>query len=90
MPRLTVGGDFSFYQFPSSDYWARLFDESPESLTFGLKAPETITVPKWPEDARYGKVAGQVNEHFLDADLFTKAFPKPLSPYDTARGLRDA
>jgi uncharacterized protein YecE (DUF72 family) len=21
----TVGGDFSFYQFPSSDYWARLF-----------------------------------------------------------------
>ena len=40
-----VGGDFSFYQFPSPSYWQRLFEESPASLRFGLKVPEEITVP---------------------------------------------
>jgi uncharacterized protein YecE (DUF72 family) len=77
----TVGGDFSFYQFPSPDYWARLFDRSPESLTFGLKVPEAITVAKWPGHARYGRVAGQENDSFLDASFFTRAFVKPLEPY---------
>src|SRR5689334_17859614 len=32
-----VGGDFSFYQFPSPSYWQKLFDETPEPLRFGLK-----------------------------------------------------
>jgi len=32
-----VGGDFSFYQFPSAEYWKKLFDGSPDTLRFGLK-----------------------------------------------------
>src|ERR1700730_18870167 len=29
-----VGGDFSFYQFPTADYWARLFGGAPAFLLF--------------------------------------------------------
>lgn len=47
----------------------------------GLKMPEDITVPKWPIHARYGKRAGNENEHFLDAAIFTKLFSRPLQPY---------
>ena len=35
-----VCGDFSFYQFPSSEYWARLFGVAPPTLQFALKVPE--------------------------------------------------
>jgi uncharacterized protein YecE (DUF72 family) len=76
-----VGGDFSFYQFPSPDYWKKLFDESPTSLKFGLKVPEEITVPKWPGHARYGKRAGTVNQGFLDNNLFHEMFTWPLEAY---------
>src|SRR5262249_41362714 len=40
----TVCGDFAFYQFPTDDYWRRLFEGTPSSFTIGLKVPETITV----------------------------------------------
>jgi uncharacterized protein YecE (DUF72 family) len=76
-----VCGDFAFYQFPSDAYWARLFEATPKDFIFGLKVPENITVAKWPGHARYGKVAGERNEDFLNADLFKKLFLKPLMPY---------
>lgn len=73
-----VGGDFSFYQFPTADYWDRLFASAPASLLFALKVPEDVTVPVWPAHARYGKRAGATNAHFLDARLFENAFLHPL------------
>ncbi len=76
-----VGGDFSFYQFPTPDYWRRLFDESPGSLRFGFKVPEEITVRTWPGHARYGSRAGQVNASFLDAHHFDRGFVRALEPY---------
>jgi uncharacterized protein YecE (DUF72 family) len=76
-----VGGDFSFYQFPTSDYWQRLFGESPSTLAFGLKVPEEITVATWPGHARYGARAGQPNSYFLDAGHFTRRFVEPLEAY---------
>lgn len=81
-----VGGDFSFYQFPSRDYWRRLFSLAPR-LLFGLKVPEEITVKEWPGHARYGGRAGKANEHFLDADLFRRAFLEPLEPYAAQVGV---
>jgi uncharacterized protein YecE (DUF72 family) len=66
-----VGGDFSFYQFPTADYWSRLFADVPPDFGFGLKVPETITVARWPGHARYGAKAGEPNEHFLDASPST-------------------
>lgn len=73
-----VGGDFSFYQFPSAEYWKKLFDGSPEALRFGLKVPEEITVPRWPKHARYGARAGQANASFLDPKVFKDLFARPL------------
>jgi uncharacterized protein YecE (DUF72 family) len=76
-----VGGDFSFYQFPSPSYWENLFEESPPALKFGLKVPEEITVPRWPGHARYGTRAGTENRGFLDHRLFQELFTQPLEPY---------
>lgn len=76
-----VGGDFSFYQFPSPQYWERLFGETPDSLLFGLKVPENLTVAIWPRHARYGARAGQLNQEFLDPTVLDRLFLRPLLPY---------
>jgi uncharacterized protein YecE (DUF72 family) len=76
-----VCGDFAFYQFPSADYWKRLFDQVPGDFLFGLKVPEDITIATWPKHARYGARAGNLNEHFLDAGTFAQFFTRRLEPY---------
>jgi len=77
----TVCGDFAFYQFPTADYWKRLFEAAPPGFLFGFKVPEDITVSTWPKHARYGTRAGKDNEAFLDADLFDQLFARRLEPY---------
>jgi len=77
----TVCGDFAFYQFPSEQYWEKLFEAVPKGFIFGLKVPEDITVARWPKHARYGKKAGTDNEHFLDTGGFAQFFAQRLKPY---------
>ena len=72
----TVCGDFAFYQFPSANYWASLFEATPPGFLFGLKVPEDITVATWPTHARYGTRAGRQNAHFLDAATFDRFFAR--------------
>lgn len=81
-----VGGDFSFYNFPSAEQWAKMFGAAPNVL-FGLKAPEMVTVKQWPSHARYGSRGGTENEQFLDAGLMTSAFLEPLAPYAAQVGV---
>jgi uncharacterized protein YecE (DUF72 family) len=76
-----VCGDFSFYQFPTPDFWRQLFGESPRSLRFAFKAPEELTVAIWPGHARYGSRANRANPSFLDASMFDLEFARPLEPY---------
>jgi uncharacterized protein YecE (DUF72 family) len=76
-----VCGDFSFYQFPTPDFWRQLFGESPRSLRFAFKVPEEITVAIWPGHARYGARANRANASFLDAHLLDLEFARPLEPY---------
>jgi uncharacterized protein YecE (DUF72 family) len=82
----TVCGDFAFYQFPTEEYWGRLFKQTPADFSFSLKVPEDITVSTWPKHARYGTRAGQNNEHFLDAKIFERFFTKRLEPYQNRVG----
>ncbi len=82
-----VCGDFSFYQFPTESYWQRLFAVAPQSLLFGFKVPEEITVKEWPRHPRYGSRAGGLNESFLNADLFANAFLRPLERYAAQVGV---
>jgi len=77
----TVCGDFSFYQFPGQDFWRKLFGLVPENFRFALKVPEQVTCAVFPAHTRYGALAGQANESFLDAELFKQLFLKPLGPY---------
>jgi uncharacterized protein YecE (DUF72 family) len=76
-----VCGDFSFYQFPSPDYWRKLFASAPASLQFAFKAPEDVTVRQFPRHPRYGPRGGDDNASFLDAALFQSAFLDLLAPY---------
>lgn len=82
-----VCGDFSFYQFPSEQYWRRLFAGAPESLTFAFKVPEEITVKHWPGHVRYGARAGAKNESFLNAALLEQALVRPLEAYRRRIGV---
>jgi uncharacterized protein YecE (DUF72 family) len=76
-----VCGDFSFYQFPSENYWRKLFGSAPSTLQFAFKAPEDVTVKQFPRHPRYGTRAGDDNSTFLDAALFQTAFLDMLAPY---------
>ncbi len=74
----TVCGDLTFYQFPSDQYWAKLFDATPKQFVFGFKVPEDITVETWPKHARYRRRSGLANKHFLDAQTLEQFFTRRL------------
>jgi uncharacterized protein YecE (DUF72 family) len=77
----TVCGDFAFYQFPTEEYWRRLFDQAPPGFRFAFKVPEQITCKVFPGHARYGPQAGTENSSFLDSFLLHESFLRPLDPY---------
>jgi len=76
-----VCGDFSFYQFPSPEFWQKLFASAPASLKFALKVPEEVTCEVFPKHPRYGPRAGLVNEAFLNAEALRGLFLDLLTPY---------
>jgi uncharacterized protein YecE (DUF72 family) len=78
--------DLTFYQFPSEQYWAKLFDATPGEFIFGFKVPEDIKVQTWPSHARYGERAGLANEHFLDAKALEQFFTSRLQRYGSRVG----
>jgi len=77
----TVCGDFAFYQFPTDEFWRRLFVRVPASFRFAFKVPEQITCRMFPRHARYGPQAGQENQSFLDIRMLDEMFLRPLLPY---------
>jgi uncharacterized protein YecE (DUF72 family) len=77
----TVCGDFAFYQFPTEEFWRKLFRQAPESFRFAFKVPEQITCQVFPRHARYGARAGKPNEAFLDARALEQMFLRPLLPH---------
>jgi len=77
----TVCGDFAFYQFPTEDYWRRLFHQTPAGFRFAFKVPEQITCKVFPAHARYGPQAGRENESFLDGRTLQESFLRPLLPH---------
>jgi uncharacterized protein YecE (DUF72 family) len=83
----TVCGDFAFYQFPSEDFWRKLFHQTPASFRFAFKVPEQITCKVFPSHARYGPQAGKENEAFLDSGAFREMFLRPLEAYRHQVGL---
>jgi uncharacterized protein YecE (DUF72 family) len=76
-----VCGDFAFYQFPTEEFWHKLFAQTPPQFQFAFKVPEQITCKVFPSHARYGPSAGKDNEEFLNAHLFQEMFLRPLMPH---------
>ncbi len=75
----TVCLDAGFYQFPTETMLEGIFSQVPGDFKLSLKVTEEITVKRYPNLPRYGQRAGQVNEHFLNADLFVTRFLRPLN-----------
>ena len=78
----TVCVDAAYYQFPSEKYLAGLAAQVPDDFRFTFKVTDDITLKRFPNLPRFGTRAGQPNQHFLDADLFRRAF---LAPCETVR-----
>jgi uncharacterized protein YecE (DUF72 family) len=83
----TVCGDFAFYQFPTQEFWDKLFSRVPENFRFAFKVPEQITCKVFPIHDRYGAVAGKDNEAFLDPHIFQEMFVRPLAQYGQKTAL---
>lgn len=83
----TVCVDAGYYKFPDERYIEKLTSAVPDDFKFSFKVTDTITLKHFPNLPRFGKVAGADNEHFLDADLFTRAFLKPCEPFQNRIGV---
>jgi len=82
-----VCGDFAFYQFPTVEFWSKLFRQTPPHFRFAFKVPEQVTCKVFPAHARYGPQAGHENEAFLDAHMLKEMFLRPLLPYRDQTGV---
>ena len=82
-----VCGDFAFYQFPTVEFWEKLFRQTPPHFQFAFKVPEQVTCKVFPEHPRYGPQGGQQNEAFLDAHMLKEMFLRPLLPHRDQTGV---
>jgi uncharacterized protein YecE (DUF72 family) len=76
-----VCGDFSFYQFPSPEFWTKLFETVHPQMKFAFKVPEEITCKTFPSHPRYGPRSGMPNPAFLSPEMFEEGFLRPPEPY---------
>ncbi|TDU71086.1 uncharacterized protein DUF72 [Prosthecobacter fusiformis] len=83
----TVSVDAGYYQFPSPQYIAGLCGQVPDGFKFSFKVTDEITARTFPNLPRYGDRGGQANPHFLNADLFQKAFLASCEPYRDKMGV---
>lgn len=75
-----VGGDFSFYNWPSDEMIERIGRQTPDSFKIGLKCTEFITLKRFPAISRWGANAGKPNPDFLNVKLFGEEFLKRVRP----------
>jgi len=83
----TVCVDAAYYTFPSQQYLEGMVNQAPTDFLFGFKVTDSVTIKKFPNLDRFGPLAGKVNENYLNADLFVKAFLKPCESVRHAVGL---
>jgi uncharacterized protein YecE (DUF72 family) len=73
----TVCVDAAYYDFPRREYLQAMAGQVPEDFRFGFKVTDALTLKRFPMLDRFGGKAGQLNQDFLNADLFATAFLKP-------------
>lgn len=83
----TVCVDAGYYTFPSPQYVDGLCAKVPDGFKFSFKVTDEITARTFPKLPRYGARGGQRNPHFLDADLFRRAFLASCEPHRDKIGV---
>ncbi len=74
----TVGMDLFFYQPPTESILKEYADQLPPDFKTCSKVWEQLTIYRYPNQPRYGKLKGQINPNFLNPDLFLN---KVIEPY---------
>lgn len=75
----TVCVDASYYRFPERDKLEEMAERVTPGFLFTLKVTDEITVRRFPRLPRFGTRGGHLNAHFLDTELFLKAFLEPCA-----------
>jgi uncharacterized protein YecE (DUF72 family) len=83
----TVCVDAAYYTFPTEKYLQGMVNQTPDDFRFAFKVTDAITIKKLPNLPRFGRLAGQSNDHFLNAGLFASAFLKPCESIRPKVGL---
>lgn len=83
----TVCVDAAYYTFPTPRYLEGLVAQVPEDFQFGFKVTDEITVKRFPRLDRFGPRAGQLNESFLNAELFVESFLQPCEAIRSHVGM---
>jgi uncharacterized protein YecE (DUF72 family) len=83
----TVCVDAAYYTFPTRSHLQEMAAQVPAHFSFGFKATDTITLKRFPNLNRFGRLAGSTNENYLNADLFVKGFLEPCQSIRAQVGL---
>lgn len=83
----TVSVDAAFYKFPDRNFLETIMGQVPDDFQFSFKVTDTITIKKFPNLPKFGLRAGEINQEFLNAELFAEAFLKTCEPYRSKVGL---
>ncbi len=83
----TVCVDAAYYQFPKREALQAMAEQVPAGFQFAFKVTDEITVRQFPMLPRFSRRAGQPNENFLNAGLFTEAFLGPCEAIRRQVGL---
>ena len=79
--------DGAYYQFPSEEYLEGLSRQVPADFRFSFKVTDEITLKRYPNIQRMGARAGLDNSDFLNAEIFTRRFLRPLERIREQTGL---
>ncbi|HWB04309.1 MAG TPA: DUF72 domain-containing protein [Verrucomicrobiales bacterium] len=74
----TVCVDAGYYSFPTEQWLTGMAEQVPAGFRFAFKVTDEITIRRFPNLPRFGDRGGKENPHFLDAELFTRSFLKPM------------
>ena len=83
----TVCADFALYDFPKPEAMQIIHDQTTDDFRLSLKVTDRITIKRYPSLPRFGELAGTENPDFLNVDLFTDSFLKPLEVLRKKRGV---
>jgi uncharacterized protein YecE (DUF72 family) len=83
----TVCVDAGYYRFPDEQFLEKLVSQVPAHFRFSFKVTDTVTLRRFPNLSRFGFMKGRLNPDFLNAELFEKAFLRPLEPFRSQIGV---